>query len=158
VFGDDAGSFQLAAEADEPVDVLHQGRAVVGHHEGLQPRLAQRLDEVGGFALPDEVLEEEFVALAVLPGAVGLGDAGGEGALHLLFLGVPGFQLRAVPAVLLEDLLLERLVGVVLLLPFAADAFEVFKVGVVLHGFALLQFGSVILPSNDVYIHVVGAA
>jgi len=133
VFGDDAGSFELAAETDEPVDVLHQRGAVVRHHEGLKPGFAQRVDKVGGLALPDEILEEELVALAVLPGAEGLGDAGGEGTLHLLFLGVPGFQLGAVPAVFLEDPVLERLVGVVLLLPFAADAFEFFKVGVVLH-------------------------
>ena len=116
------------------MEVFHDGRALVGVNEGLDSSVAERFDEGLNILLPKEIVHLQLVLLAADaagPGAVGFAGSLLNGELGGLILGVPGFQLIAVPAEGVDDLLLASLTldagGLVLV----ADALEVFKVGVV---------------------------
>ena len=110
------------------MQVFHDRRALVGVDEGLEPGAAERLDEVTDFLFPKEIVHLQLGLLAadaVGPSSVSFAGSLLEGEFGGLILGVPGFQLFAVPAEGVDDLLLAGLTldagGLVLV----ADALEV---------------------------------
>ena len=141
--GDGAKPFQPAAFRRKGVEVLHHRRALVGVNEGGDPGLPEGVDEVLDLLLPKEIVHLDLVLLAAdaaLPSAVGFAGSLLKGELRRLVLFVPGFELVAVPAEGVDDLLLPSLPLSPDDLVLSADAVKVLEVGVVgvHHGGGLL--------------------
>ena len=120
------------------MEVLHQAGALVGDYEGLEARAPEGVDEIMDFGIPAVINEKNLVAFGVALGPEGFVRAAAEGEFQLFFLGIPGFELVALPAILFDDFFLAGLVRFALLAPFAADPVHLVKIGVVLHCGVLL--------------------
>ena len=141
---DGAKAKHRTALRSQGVKVFHHRCALVCVNKGLDPGLAERVNEILDFLIPKEIVHLQFVFLtgkALCKSAVGFAGSLLEGEFHRFLLSVPSFQFLAVPAVGVDDMLLAAFVSCAALLVFVAEALQVFKVGVVcVHGVYLRSF------------------
>ena len=116
--------------------VLHDCGRLIGINEALESGLAKGLDEILCLPLPEEFVHFQLLGRAPVPCAESFTNAAGDGVgiLQALLFGVPGFQLRAVPAMSFDDAVLQGFVGFALFGVFLAKAAKVFKVCILDHG------------------------